>query len=126
MACSFPASVVSFESIEGVWTVGFSEMPSGDGRYLLLQKDEHESEQDRKLGLVGEYLELNEQLLGAFGAVESVCLHRSKIEILVATGARAKLGEEEIEVAFNLSGSDFQLLRSTLVQILGVSRVHVA
>lgn len=126
MACSFPASVVSFESIEGVWTVGFSEMPSGDGRYLLLQKDEHESEQDRRLGLVGEYLELNEQLLGAFGAVESVCLHRSKIEILVATGARAKLGEEEIEVAFNLSGSDFQLLRSTLVQILGVSRVHVA
>jgi hypothetical protein len=78
------------------------------------------------LGLVGEYLELNDQLLGAYGAVESVRLHRSKIELLVATGARAKLGEEEIEVAFNLSGSDFQSLRSTLVQILGVSRVHAA
>lgn len=126
MACSFPASVVSFEPIEGVWTVGFSETPSGDGRYLFLQKDEHESQQDRELGLVGEYLELNDQLFGAYGAVESVRLHRSKIELLVATGARAKLGEEEIDVAFNLSSSDFQSLRSALVQILGVSRVHVA
>ena len=125
MACSFLANVVSFESFEGVWTVGFSECPTGEGRYLLLQKDAHESEQNRKLGLVGEYLELNDQLLGVYGAVESVRLHRSKIELFVATGARAKLGEEEIEVAFSLSDSDFQSLRSTLVQILGVSRVQV-
>jgi hypothetical protein len=118
--------VVSFEPIEGVWTVGFSETPSGQGHYLLLQKHEVESEQHRKLDLAGEYLELNGQLSGAYGAVEIVRLHRSKIELLVATGARAKLGEEEIDVAFNLSDADFQSLRSALVQILGVSRVHLA
>jgi hypothetical protein len=125
MTCSFPASVVSFERIEGVWTVGFSEIPSGDSHYLLLQKEEFESEQDRKLYLAGEYLELNDQLCGAYGAVERVRLHRSKIELLVATGARAKLGEEEIDVAFNLSDSDFQSLRSALVQILDASRVDL-
>jgi hypothetical protein len=119
MTCSFPASVVSFELIEGVWTVGFSETPSGEGHYLLLQKEEFESP-------AGEYLELNEQLSGAYGAVERVRLHRSKIELFVATGARAKFGEEEIDVAFNLSDADFQSLRSALVQVLGVSRVHLA
>jgi hypothetical protein len=126
MACSFSASVVSYEPFGGVWTVGFYETPSEEGRYLILQKKEHESEQDRKLGLVGEYVELNDQLFGAYGAVESVYLHRSKIEVLVAPDARAKLGEAEIDVAFNLSDADVQSLRSVLVQILGVSRVHVA
>lgn len=126
MAYSFSASVVSYDPIEGVWTVGFSETPSGEGRYLLLQKEDHDSEQDRKLGLIGEYVELNDESFGAYGAVESVCLHRSKIEVLVASDARAKLGEAEIDVAFNLSDSDVESLRSALVQILGVSRVHLA
>lgn len=126
MACSFLAEVVSFEPIEGILTVGFSETLPGDGRYLLLQREEHESEQDRKLGLVGEYLELNDQRCGAYGAVESVRLHRNKIEFLIVTGARAKLGEKEIDVAFSLSDTDFQSLRSVLAEILGASRVHLA
>jgi hypothetical protein len=126
MTCSFPASVVSFEPIEGVWSVGFSETSSGKGHYLLLQKDEFGSEQDRKLDQAGEYLELNDQLYGAYGAVETVHLHRSKIELLVATDAREKLGAKQIDVAFNLTDADFQSLRSALMQILGVSRVHLA
>lgn len=125
MTSSFAARVVSFEPIEGVWTVGFSETFSGKGHYLLLQKDEFESEQDRKLDLAGEYLELNDQLSGAYGAVETVHLHRSKIELFVATDARDKLGAKQIDVAFNLTDADFQSLRSALMQILGVARVHL-
>lgn len=112
--------------IEGILTVGCSETPSGDGRYLLLQREEHDSEQDRKPGLKEEYLEINDQLYGAYGGVELVHLHRAKIELIVAAEARAKLGEEEIDVDFSLSDADFQSLRSALVQILGVSRVHLA
>lgn len=118
--------MVSYEPLQGVWTVGFSETPSGEGRYLLFQKEDHESEQDRELDLIAEYVELNDQSFGAYGAVESVCLHSGKIKVLVAPDARAKLGEAEIDVALNLSDADVQSLRAALVQILGVSRVHVA
>lgn len=126
MTCSFTAAQVSFEPLDGVWTVGFSETSYGDGRYLLLQRDEHESEQDRKLGLVGEYVELNDQLHGAYRGVESVRLHRNKIELLASADATAKLREREVEVMFRLSDADFQVLRSALTEILGASRVHVA
>lgn len=126
MASSFTAAKVSLEPLDGVCTVGFSETSSGEGRYLLLQRDEHESEQDRKLGSVGEYVELNDQLFGAYGGVESVRLHRNKVEFLATAGAAAKLRECEVEVMFRLSDADFQVLRSVLTEILGASRVHVA
>jgi hypothetical protein len=117
--------VVSFEPIENILTVGFSELRSGEGRYVLLQKAQNVSEQNRKLGLVGEYLELNDQLYGGYGTVQSVRLYRHRLELLIAADARAKIGQEEIDVAFNLSDADFRSLRSALAEILGTPRVHL-
>lgn len=126
MIFSFSAAKVSFVPIDEILTVGFSETPSGDGRYLLFQREEYESEQDIELGLVGEYLEINDQTHGAYRGVESVKFHRTRIEVLVADAARTQIQEAEIHIAFSLSDADFQSLRTALQQILGISRVHLA
>jgi hypothetical protein len=126
MATSFCANTVTFVPIEGVLTVGFSEHLRDTDRYLLLQRKKHESDEDRKLGMVGEYVEFLDQSRGAYHAIESALLQRNSARFLFSSAATTKVKEREVVVSFELNDNDFLALTSALRQILGTSRVHVA
>jgi hypothetical protein len=125
MASSFFANTVSFAPVDGVLTVGFSEIADGSDRYLLLQRQEHETEQDKRLGLVGDYVEYIDQARATYKGVKLVNLQRKSATILFETAAVPILKESELNISFELADSDFKLLQLALNKILGASRVLV-
>jgi hypothetical protein len=125
MSTSFNASAVSCDPIEGVWTVAFSEYPAADGRYLLLQREEQEAAHEKELGLVGDYIELDDQSRAAYGGVESVALKQDKLTLLLNAKGIHLVGVREVEVSFDLVNPGFDKLHAALEQILGRARVYV-
>ena len=125
MATSFVATEVTTVPLDGVPTVGFSEGQDFGGGYLLLQRELNETEQDRRLGLIGTYVEFGDQSRSGYGCVESLTLQRNSAKLVLTANAAAQFKEQEISVAFNLGDRDFEALTSAISQIVASSRLNV-
>lgn len=124
MQISFRAAAVSASPIKGVLTVAILEHQSGEGKYLLLQRSEHESPQDRDLGLSGDYVELCSQSHTAYRGLESITIDPEKLIFKFnATGTRL-LKAEQASIVHQLSIPDLQLVQAMLRKIVGKERIR--
>ena len=115
--------LVSVEEIDSTWTGGFSERSDGTGDYLLLQRAKHDSDQDKKLRLIGYHIEYSDQPRSMYGGLLSFQLHRNRAVLSFNDQALSLMGAREIAISFTLTDSQFQQLRLALKYIFGDSAI---
>jgi hypothetical protein len=119
---SFTAAAISNSPVDGVLTLAFLEKPSGEGRFLLLQRDLHAAAPDKS----GDYLELDGKARAARRGIEAVVVHWGRLRFILNQEGRARLGVAEFTVAHELKLAELGRLYSTLTRIVGEGRVRHA
>ena len=122
MPPSFTASAISNSPVDGVLTIAFLEKPSGEGRFLLLQRDLHASTPDK----AGDYLELDGKARSARCGIEAVVVHWGRLRFILNAEGRHRIGVPEFTIAHELKLAELGRLFSTLTRIVGEGRVRHA
>jgi hypothetical protein len=119
---SFTASAISISPVDGVLTIAFLEKPSGEGRFLLLQRDLHATLKDK----AGDYLELDGKSRSARCGIDAVVVHWGRLRFILNAEGRNRIGVNEFSVAHELKLVELGRLYSTLTRIVGEDRVRHA
>lgn len=122
MPSSFTASAISNSPVDGVLTIAFLEKPSGEGRFLLLQRDLHATTPDK----AGDYLELDGKARSARCGIEAVVVHWGRLRFILNAEGRHRIGVPEFTIAHELKLVELGRLFSTLTRIVGEGRVRHA
>ncbi|MBM4262843.1 MAG: hypothetical protein FJ145_15615 [Deltaproteobacteria bacterium] len=77
----FIANVANFSVDDSALTVAFADDREDPQDYVILSVAAQESEQDRKLGLEGVYLELCAEGRGGYKLIESIITENNKVQI---------------------------------------------
>lgn len=115
---SFTASAISITPVDGVLTIAFLEKPSGEGRYLLLQRDLHATDAAKS----GDYLELDGKSTRL--GIESVQTHAGRLRFNLNEEGRYELGTIAVCVSHELKLNELGRLYATIRRIVGDEQLH--
>lgn len=96
------ATMATFGEVCGVTVVVFADDSQPDRSYVMLQGGVEETEQDRRLGLTGVHMEIDDQIRGGYDFTRRFSLDGKQLRIYVAPQAYKKLrisGDVVIDIA---------------------------
>lgn len=116
MTITVDASDVSVSDEDGVLVIALSgPSDSDDDFYLMVQHTDEVTEQDRKLGMVGPYIELCNQGWLWYGHIDRFELRRNFVQVQMDAHVANEMGNDgNFEVRFALNESEFAQLRASL------------
>jgi hypothetical protein len=115
MTPSFHATCLSIEDTEVCLQVGLADREFDSREYLMLQVAHEFSEQDRRMGTAGVYVERNDQAHGMYGGIRRFELLPGRVRVLFdEQGSKVMHGLLEMEVTFDAGAEQLPALRAAL------------
>ena len=107
------ACIVAATTEEGFWQIAFADDAAHPSRYLLCQNAFEYDDHDRMNGMDSHYVELNDQMLSAYGGVSRATLWRDRIFIVFTQDVAALFGlPDGLGLRFELGEIEYAQLAS--------------